>query len=473
MAQKQMRKQAAHPPIRLVVEIQDDEPIERVFTRPFRIGRDSDCDVMIKNSHVSRNHVEIDYKDRCWWVHDLESTNGIYVNGKKVNHVPVIDKDILHLGKDGPRIVFTYITAESAAAMPGFDASEEAPRLLPSTPKMVAFVLAALLLGGAGFFYGRHQLSKNDNLAEKAEVLFTEIRAADIAIANVYADQQGADKLLTAQKIINLEKERQTAAEDYKGYLIQMGLYQALDETESQIYNAARFFNESEINMPPSFVADVKKSITQYWLGEGEGPYKEALTRAQLFDYTPFVVKTLQDYGLPVEFFYLPLSISGFDENLAVGHGSTNTTLGVWQLSSASASSYGLSTTNNEAAHAIGSLDDRSDFQQSTYAATNLLFDIYRQEALASGLLTLAVFLEHERDSSKSQVQLQSVLDAVDKDVHQRTIWNIREQYPDLISDEVYETVVRIFAAAVIGQDPRLFKLNVDTPTASNYFKAF
>ncbi|MFK7849106.1 MAG: FHA domain-containing protein [Rhodothermales bacterium] len=468
-----MKKQGAHPPLRLVVEIHDADPIERVFTSPFRMGRDSDCDVMIKNSHVSRNHVELDYKERCWWVHDLESTNGIYVNGKKVNHAPIIDKDILHLGKDGPRIVFNYISAESAAAMPGLDELSGTPRLIPGTQKILMFVIAAVLLGGAGIIFGRHQLSKNDNLAEQAESLFAEIRSADIAIANVYADRAGTDKLLTAQRIINLEKERQAAAEDYKGYLIQMGLYQSLDEKESQIYNTARFFNESEISMPKTFVAEVMNSINQYWLGDGEAPFKEALTRAQLFDYTPFVVKSLEDYGLPAEFFYLPLSISGFEGDKAVNQSEMHNTAGIWQLSVASASAYNLQPAIAGDAFSLGSSDDRFDFRKSTQAATNLLHDIYRNEALASGLLTLAIFLEHEQDTTKGDIQLGSILNSVAKDINERTLWSIRQNHPELISKEVYDQVIRIFAVAVIGQDPRLFDLDVATPTASNYFKAF
>lgn len=475
MAHINKKKQGTHPPIRLVVEFHDGEPIERVFTSPFRIGRDSDCDVMIKNSHVSRNHVEIDYRERCWWVHDLESTNGIYVNGKKVNHAPIMDKDILHLGKDGPRIVFNYISAEAAGAMPGYeDLDENASRLMPDTRKVVIFLIAAVLLGGSGFFFGRHQLSKNDNLAERAETLFAEIRATDIAIANVYADQQGTDKLLTAQRIITLEKERKQAAEDYKGYLIQMGLYQSLDQKESQIYNTARFFNESEISMPPLFVEDVKRSINQYWLAEGEGRLKEALTRAQLFGYTSEVVKSLKDYGLPAEFFYLPLSLSGFEEKKIEQRGSLRNLAGIWQLSEASGRAYNLLPVGTAESQELSTADGRLDFGRSTHAAANLLHDIYRNEGLASGLLTLAVFLEHERDTTNiDEMNLGAILNPVERDAGERTLWSVRQNHPTLISQEVYDEVVRIFAVAVIGQDPRLFDLDVVTPTASNYFKSF
>ena len=473
MAQLQNKKQESHPPLRLVVEFQDSEPIERVFNKPFRMGRDSECEVMIQNSHVSRNHVEIDYKDRCWWVHDLESTNGIYVNGKKVNHAPIIDKDILHLGKDGPRIVFNYISAETAAGIPGFEDQGKPGRLVPGTQKVLIFLLAAVLLGGGGFIYGRHQLSKNDNLAEKAESLFAQIRATDISIANVLADQEGTDKLQTAQKIINLEQERNEAAEDYKGYLIQMGLYQSLDPKESQIYNTARFFNESEIAMPASFVEDVKHSINQYWLNQGEAVYKEALTRAQLFDYTPYVVKSLEDYGLPTEFFYLPLTVSGFEGDKTIDYAAAHQTVGIWQLSAASAKAYDLGLVEDGDEFSLISADERLDFRKSTEAAANLLHDIYRNEALASGLLTLAVFLEHERDTTASEIRLGSILNPVAKDVNERTLWSIRQQHPSMISQEVYDEVVRIFAAAVIGQDPGLFDLDVVTPTATNYFKTF
>lgn len=443
------------------------------------MGRDSDCEVMIKNSHVSRNHVEVDYKDRCWWVHDLESTNGIYVNGKKVNHSPIMDKDILHLGKDGPRIVFAYISAESAAAMPGMEELPNTSRLMPSTQKVIAFVLAALVLGGVGFIYGRHQMSKNDNLAVEAQMLFAEIRETDIAIANVYAEKAGTDKLLTAQRIITLEKERHEAAEDYKGYLIQMGLYQSLDQEESQIYNTARFLNESEISMPERFVEEVKQTINQYWLMEGKAALKEALTRAQLFDYTPFVVKSLEDYGLPVEFFYLPLTISNFENDLVVDQGEGHNTVGIWQLSKPSARTYNLVVENameegSGEAFSVPSTDSRRDFRESTRAAANLLHDIYRNEALGSGLLTLAVYLEHERNRTKDgYTDLGSILNNVPRDVNQRTLWGVRENYPGAISREVYDQVMRIFAVAVIGQDPRLFNLDIETPNASSYFNAF
>jgi hypothetical protein len=93
---------------------------------------------------------------------------------------------------------------------------------------------------------------------------------------------------------------------------------------------------------------------------------------------------------------------------------------------------------------------------------------------MASGLLTLALYLQYEREATPEDVAARrSVVSDLPKDVHTRNIWYIRQQYPNMISEQVYEQVVRIFAASVIGQDPTLFGLDVTTPTISNAFKSF
>ena len=462
------------PPIRIVIEEVESGAIDQVFTRPFRIGRDADCEVKIQNSHVSRNHAEIDFKDHCWWVHDLESTNGVYLNGKKVMHAPVMDKDVLNFGKDGPRAECSYLSPEAAAAFARSQPKEKSGPLSMGPFRMVAFVLIALLLGGFGFFYGRRQLDKHEVIREKAGVLFSDIRTTQVAIASVYADQAGTDKLLFAQRLNELESTRKGNLEEYKGYLIQLGLYQSLDEQESQIYNVARFFNESELAMPASFIDEVKSAIYEYWLEEGEPALKEATTRAQLFNYTPYVVKTLENYGLPIEFFYLPVYISSFNTEAELPATSEHTTLGIWQLSEASGAAYGLSIASSDDELSSVSVDERLDFKASTDAAISLLHDIYREEAMASGLLTLAIYLQHEHVAVSSRVSSpEMVLAEVPAEVLSRDIWHIRQQYPHLISDRVYEQVVRIFAAAVIGQDPQLFRLDLNTPNAVDTFKSF
>ena len=48
------------------------------------LGRSKDCDVQVPDANVSRRHAELRQEGASYWVVDLDSTNGIEVNGKRV-----------------------------------------------------------------------------------------------------------------------------------------------------------------------------------------------------------------------------------------------------------------------------------------------------------------------------------------------------------------------------------------------------
>jgi hypothetical protein len=50
---------------------------------PFVIGRSRECDMVLDDPNVSRRHAELRREDGGWAVHDLGSTNGIKVNGRR------------------------------------------------------------------------------------------------------------------------------------------------------------------------------------------------------------------------------------------------------------------------------------------------------------------------------------------------------------------------------------------------------
>ena len=52
------------------------------------IGRAASCDLVVSDNYVSNVHARIFAKDGAYWLEDLGSTNGTYVNRGKVN-VPV------------------------------------------------------------------------------------------------------------------------------------------------------------------------------------------------------------------------------------------------------------------------------------------------------------------------------------------------------------------------------------------------
>ncbi len=61
-------------------------------------GRDVDCDVQILDSRLSRAHFRLERRPEGVFVHDLNSTNGTFVNGKAVTEAMVIPGDVVTVG---------------------------------------------------------------------------------------------------------------------------------------------------------------------------------------------------------------------------------------------------------------------------------------------------------------------------------------------------------------------------------------
>jgi hypothetical protein len=56
----------------------------RVDKRSVVLGRSRECDVQIEDANVSRRHAELRQEGSTYWIVDLDSTNGVEVNGRRV-----------------------------------------------------------------------------------------------------------------------------------------------------------------------------------------------------------------------------------------------------------------------------------------------------------------------------------------------------------------------------------------------------
>lgn len=54
------------------------------------IGRDATCDYYLPHETVSARHARLGYHHNHWWIEDLGSTNGTYLNGEIVDTAAVI-----------------------------------------------------------------------------------------------------------------------------------------------------------------------------------------------------------------------------------------------------------------------------------------------------------------------------------------------------------------------------------------------
>ncbi len=66
-----------------------------------RAGRLASLEIALDDSSVSRKHAEVRFGDDGWFVRDLESTNGTYVNGVRIGpgEQPLRPRDIVQFGK--------------------------------------------------------------------------------------------------------------------------------------------------------------------------------------------------------------------------------------------------------------------------------------------------------------------------------------------------------------------------------------
>jgi hypothetical protein len=62
------------------------------------IGRSREADIVLQDPNVSRRHAEVRREDGAWQIVDLGSTNGIKVNGRRVDHQPLRPGDQVTIG---------------------------------------------------------------------------------------------------------------------------------------------------------------------------------------------------------------------------------------------------------------------------------------------------------------------------------------------------------------------------------------
>jgi len=69
-----------------------------IATTTVTIGRGLDNDIILEDTRVSRKHAQLRYRQRRFWLTDLGSTNGTFVNGERISERALRDGDVVSLG---------------------------------------------------------------------------------------------------------------------------------------------------------------------------------------------------------------------------------------------------------------------------------------------------------------------------------------------------------------------------------------
>lgn len=100
----------------LIVEEPGKAPRSIPLAKPqLTIGRAAGNDIVIQNPVVSRQHAQVEQRAAHYWISDLDSTNGVAVNGKRIAHRQELSSgDIIRIGDpQGNSISLTLRSSEA------------------------------------------------------------------------------------------------------------------------------------------------------------------------------------------------------------------------------------------------------------------------------------------------------------------------------------------------------------------------
>ncbi len=96
--------QREQPAEALALNVRLPDGTVQCFSAAFHIGRDPDCEVQIQDVHVSRRHARVSLVSGQWTIVDLQSRNGLLIDGDQVESAPIGDGIRVTLGEDGPSL---------------------------------------------------------------------------------------------------------------------------------------------------------------------------------------------------------------------------------------------------------------------------------------------------------------------------------------------------------------------------------
>jgi len=142
-------KPKSQPPPRLVVLSEPAAGAEFTLTKPaLRIGRDERLDIWINHKSISHEHAELQVNDGKVTVFDLESANGLRVNGVNASRAVLEAEDIIELGE----VRFRFLPAQgthSLEPIPYEDPGASSPAS-SRKPLFVIALIGVLVIAGAG-----------------------------------------------------------------------------------------------------------------------------------------------------------------------------------------------------------------------------------------------------------------------------------------------------------------------------------
>jgi serine phosphatase RsbU (regulator of sigma subunit) len=96
-----------------------------INAQPFRIGRQAGNQVVMRDNRASRVHAEIILEKGEYWLEDLNSRHGTFVNGAKIQRHKLQEADRIDFGADSYQLIFMAPGEQVSRLLEHFPASEK------------------------------------------------------------------------------------------------------------------------------------------------------------------------------------------------------------------------------------------------------------------------------------------------------------------------------------------------------------
>jgi pSer/pThr/pTyr-binding forkhead associated (FHA) protein len=65
---------------------------------PMILGRTAGADILVPSLYVARRHCRFERREGAWWIADVQSSGGVYVNDLRITEHRLSPGDRIHLG---------------------------------------------------------------------------------------------------------------------------------------------------------------------------------------------------------------------------------------------------------------------------------------------------------------------------------------------------------------------------------------
>lgn len=443
------------------------------FTDTFRIGRGDDCELVVEGPQVSRMHAEVFRANGRWRVRDLESTNGTYLEGLRVETAELGARNAVRLGAKGPVVWVTveglrdddrsmehylrrYVEPVADGVDDGhtgmirraFDLARRRQRLRFG----VALVVVTVLLLSTAIVGWRYRVAQLERARDAAGDLFYAMKTLELRLRDLEARLGASATPATRTQLAEGRSQLDAMGDAYDRYLEELEIFSDATSPQARtVLRTARVFGECEAAMPAELVDEVLRYVDRW---RASTRLAEALERASAHAYLDRAAAAFDAVDLPPQYGLIALQESDFRVDACGPDTRFGIAKGAWQFIPATARAYGLHVGPLFQQPRPDPEDERHDFDLASRAAARYIRDIYVREAQGSGLLVLAIY-------NHGGGNVRRLLRSLPETPEDRNFWKVLLDHRDRFPRETYDYVLRIFAAAVICDDPARFGFDV------------